>query len=103
LRNTRTRTAKTSVKPVAHELLGIFLVPLERGIRHDTLDPILLTLAGVHRHAGASEEDGLERNDRNPGAPSGPTLPEGPREADGQGRNHEGKAERQVHDCGMQW
>ena len=39
-----------------HELLGIFLVPLERGIRHDTLDPILLTLAGVHRHDGASEE-----------------------------------------------
>ena len=39
-----------------HELLGIFLVPLERGIRHDTLDPILLTLAGVHRHDGASED-----------------------------------------------
>ena len=86
-----------------HELLGSCLVPLKREIRHDALDPVLLTLARVHCYDCASEQQGLERNDRNPAAQSNPALPEGPGEAGSQGRDHKGESQGQVHDRGMQW
>ena len=58
-----------------HELLRIFLVSLDRCRRNYPLDPILLTLTGIHRSKAGSEQHHLKGEDCDPGALPNPTPP----------------------------
>ena len=84
-----------------HKLLRIFLVLLDRCLRNDPPDSILLTLTGIHRSKAGSEQHRLKREDCDPGALPNPTSPQRPSESDSQSRNHECEAQRQVHDGWM--
>jgi hypothetical protein len=51
-----------------HELFGVFLVSLDRRVRNDTFDPLLLTFTSIHGEEPAAEQHGLNRDDSGPGA-----------------------------------
>jgi hypothetical protein len=87
-----------------HELLGVGLVPLDGGVRHDALDPILLAFTGIHRKQSAGEQQGLKSDNGEP-CTSRPnsTSRQGPRESRSQNGENKRQAKRQVHDGWMQW
>jgi hypothetical protein len=49
-----------------YELFGVFLVSLDRRVRNDPLDPLLLMLTGIHGDEPAAEQHGLKRDDSDP-------------------------------------
>ena len=60
-RETSTSAARTSVNPVAQTNCSAYrLVLFECGLRHDPLDPVLFSFAGVHRDDAGGEQHRLQ-------------------------------------------